>query len=524
MHASESYRFGAFRLVPSRRELQLRGSPVILGSRTFDLLHGLLNRRGRLATKDDLMAEIWPDTVVAENNLPAQVSALRKVLAGDSDLARCLQTVPGRGYRFVADVEVETDPEAAGSAAAQTAPGPTPSIVVLSFANLSPDPGQTYFARAMTETVATDLSRISGLLVIAPTTAAALNGDDVRQISRELGVGFVLKGNLQRNGQKVRINAQLIEGRNGVQIWSEIFDGDGADLLALQDQITGAIANAIGREIFVALARDGEARNVDPGSRDFLMRGIAEDIQPQSLESLRRQEQFFEQAIRLDPRNCDAHARLARAILLQSTQLHNSERSKEDTLARGAAVAEQAVALDPRNPHAHLALTYLHVLRGDFERAALASEKAILLDRNLARGHNMLANSLLHLGRAGEAIPASEKALRLDPRGPHLAEFLTILGFSRLQLRQFDEAAACFSRSRAANPKLARSHLGAAITFAISGDVGAGRRAANELLLLVPDYRLSQTIDGCVPASPAAYRKFFDDILRPGAELAGVPV
>ena len=523
MHASESYCFGAFRLVPVRRELQLRGSPVILGSRAFDLLTALVNRRGQIATKDELMAEVWPDTVVDENNLPAQVSVLRKVLASDSDLARCLQTVPGRGYRFVAAVKVETQLEAADSTS-QRAAGPPLSIVVLPFANLSSDPDQAYFAQAMTETVATDLSRISGLLVISATTAAALNGDDVRQISRELSVGFVLKGNLQRNGQKVRINAQLIEGRNGVQVWSEIFDGDSADLLLLQDQITGAIANSIGREIFVALARAGEARNIDPGASDFLMRGIAEDTRPQSLETLRRQEHCFEQAIRLDPMNCDAHARLARTILLQSTQLHNSERSKEDALTRGAAAAEKAAALDPGNPHAHLALTYLHVLRGDFESATLASENAILLDRNLARGYNMLANSLLHLGRADEAVPASEKALRLDPRGPQLAEFLTILGFARLQLNQLDEAIACFSRARAANPKLARAHVGTAIAFATNGDVEAARRAADKLLLLVPDYRLSQTIDACLPTSPSAYRKFFEDILQPGAKLAGIPV
>jgi tetratricopeptide (TPR) repeat protein len=136
----------------------------------------------------------------------------------------------------------------------------------------------------------------------------------------------------------------------------------------------------------------------------------------------------------------------------------------------------------------------------------------------------MLANSLLHLGRAREAVPASETALRLDPRGPNLPEFLTILGFSRLQLRQFDDAIACFSRARAANPKLARAHVGAAIAFASAGDVAAARRAAGDLLRLVPDYCLSQTIDGCMPASPAAYRQFYTEVLQPGADLAGVPV
>jgi len=361
--------------------------------------------------------------------------------------------------------------------------------------------------------------------VISGATAAALKaGDDVRQISRELGVGFVLKGSVQRAAAQVRINAQLIQGATGAQIWSEIFDGDSADIFALQDRITGTIANSTGREISAALARDGEVRNTNPKSWDFVMRGIAEEMKPQSLESLRTQEQLFGQAVRLDPSNCDAQARLARTVLLQSTQLHNSAQTKEDALRRGAAAAEKAVALDPNNPLTHLAMTYVHVLRGDFEQAALAAEKAIQLDRNLARAHNMLANALVHLGRGREAVPASEKALHLDPRGPNLPEFLTILGFSRLQLVQFDEAIACFARARAENPKLARAHVGAAITLASNGDIDGARRAAAELLALVPNYRLSQTIDGCVPASPLAYRQFYDEILRPGAEQAGVPV
>ena len=130
----------------------------------------------------------------------------------------------------------------------------------------------------------------------------------------------------------------------------------------------------------------------------------------------------------------------------------------------------------------------------------------------------------MHLGRSREAIVASETALRLDPRGPQVAAFLTILGFSRLQLRQFDDAIACFSRARAANPKLARAHVGAAVAFASVGNLPEAILAAAELLRLVPDYRLSQTIDACKPSSPAPYRQFYEEIILPGASLARVPL
>src|SRR5882757_8786054 len=527
MHGSEVFRFGSFRLATARRELSLGSAPVTLGSRAFDLLVSLVRRQGRLATKDELMAEVWPGTIVDENNLPAQMAVLRKVLAADPDVARCLQTVPGRGYRFVASVEIGTDASfEANALATPSNAAETLSIVVLPFANLSTDVEQAYFAQGMTETVTTDLSRISGLLVISATTAATFDGKaiDLRQISRELGVRFVLKGSVQRNDRTVRINAQLIDGRSGVQIWSEIFDGDSADPFALQDRITGRIAISTGREIFVAAARDGEMRNIDPRSWDLVMRGIAADSKPQSLECLQQQEHFFAHAAQLDPKNSVAQAWLARAILLQSAQVHAPASLKQDALTRGAAAAERAVALDPSNARAHLAMSYLYYLRRDFERSLLASERAIAHDRNLAMAYNMLSASLSHLGRGREAVLASETALRLDPVGPQFDVFRTTMGLARLLLGQIDDAIACFSRAREANPKLARVHLGAAIALAARGDVPGAQLAAADLLRLAPEYRLSQTVDACLPNSPPRYRQFYDEVLLPGALSAGVPV
>jgi TolB-like protein/Flp pilus assembly protein TadD len=527
MRAREVIRFGGFRLVPARRELLFRGTPVTLGSRAFDLLMALVRRPGQLAAKDELMAEVWAGTIVDENNLAAQISALRKILAGDPDLSRCLQTVPGRGYRFVADIEVETEtgsgtmsPPVPGSG------GEALSLVVLPFINLSSDAEQAYFAQGLSQTVATDLSRITGLLVIASTTAAAFEAKrlDVRQVSRELGVRYVLTGSVQRSDRHVRINTQLVDGQSGLQIWSDLFDGDATDLLALQDRITGRIANSIGREIFVAAARDGEARNIDPKASDLFMRGIAADNRPQSLECLQEQERLFGQAVELDPNHGDALARLARTIVLQVTQIHAPSFHKEGLLTRAASAAEKALTLDPSNARAHYAMGLVHVLRGDFERSVLSNETAIALDRNFALAHNNLGNSLVHLGNGREALLAAETAIRLDPRGPQLGAFWTTAGFARLVLGEFDEAVACFARGRAANPKLPRAQVGAAISLALSGDVSGARLATADLLDLVPHYRLSQTIDARLPMSPSRYRQFYEEALCPGALLAGVPV
>jgi TolB-like protein/Flp pilus assembly protein TadD len=531
MRAPEVIRFGAFRLLPARRELLFRGTQVTLGSRAFDLLMALVRRPGQLAAKDELMAEVWAGTIVDENNLAAQISALRKILAGDPCLSRCLQTVPGRGYRFLAEIEVES--EGAGG------PNPPPTrglahgiagealaLVVLPFSNLSSDAEQAYFAQGLGQTVATDLSRISGLLVISSTTAAAFEGKglDVRQVTRELGVRYALTGSVQRSDRNLRINTQLVDGQSGLQIWSDLFDGDATDLLALQDRITGRIANSIGREIFVAAARDGEVRNIDPKASDLFMRGIAADNRPQSLECLQEQEVLFGRAVQLDPKHSDALARLSRAIVIQVTQNHAPTPHTEDMLKRGVGAAEKALALDPGNARAHYAMGLVHVLRGDFERSALANETAIALDRNFALAHNNLGNSLVHLGKGKEALQAVETALRLDPRGPQIGAFWTVAGLAHLLLGDTSEAVGCFSRARAANPKLPRAQLGAAVSLALIAELSAARLAAAELLRLVPHYRLSETIDGCLPMSPPRYRQFYDDVLRPGAILAGVPV
>src|SRR5262245_22896514 len=190
MHDTEAFCFGSFRLLPGRRVLLHGGAPVRLGSRAFDLLLALVKRYGQLATKDELLAEVWPRTTVEENNLAAQVSALRKVLAADPDSAACLHTVPGRGYCFVAVVEHEKrSPNPIDNAAARSDASARLSLVVLPFSNLSSDSEQAYFAEGLSETVATDLSHICGLRINASTIAAGAQVD-VARLCRDLGVQF----------------------------------------------------------------------------------------------------------------------------------------------------------------------------------------------------------------------------------------------------------------------------------------------------------------------------------------------
>jgi TolB-like protein len=526
MPDTEAYCFGSFRLLPRRRALLHGGAPVQLGSRAFDLLRALVKRQGRLATKDELLAEVWPGTTVEENNLAAQVSALRKVLAADPDSAACLHTVPGRGYCFVADVEHERSPDPIEDAATRSDASAGHSLVVLPFSNLSNDAEQAYFAEALSEAVATDLSRISGLAIKASTIPASFSGTQlgIERLCRDLRMQFALRGSVQRNGKNVRISAQLIDVRTAVQIWSERFDGNGSDLLTLQDQITGRIVNSIGREIFAAAAREREARKIDQDPNALMIRGIVADHEPQCLESLQRQEHLFGRAVRLDPNNGEALARMARAILLQGTQNHVPAESKEDRLRRGAEAAEKAVAVSRTNARAHLAVGLLHMLRGDFALAAMANETAIALNRSLPHPYGNLGSSLTHLGLPDRAIPFLQQALLLDPLGPQNCAFLTGMGLARLVLGQPEAAIEWFLRARASNPKLARAHAGLALALASKGDISAARLAATGLLQWAPDFRLSETIDAPFASSPTQYRELYESVMMPAAKTAGVPL
>jgi TolB-like protein len=286
--SSEIFLFEGFRL--DRRGLFRWAksgdlTPVEIGSRALEVLRVLLERPGELLLRSEIISAAWPRTVVGDNNLSVQISTLRRVLDQDCSQGSFIQTVPGRGYRFIAPVtRVEPD---ARSAVQTISHGGEPSrprlsIVVLPFANIGNDPEQQYnFADGITEDLTTDLSRLESMLVISRNTALTYRNKlvDTRRIGRELGVRYVLDGSVQRSGKQVRIAAQLVDAATDAHLWAERFDRDTGDLFALQSEITGRIANALGLELIAAEA----ARPTDnPDAPDYILRGRAAGLKPVS--------------------------------------------------------------------------------------------------------------------------------------------------------------------------------------------------------------------------------------------------
>jgi adenylate cyclase len=416
-----------------------------------------------------------------------------------------------------------------GTPRSKIAASPTPklSIAVLPFQNMSSDQEQTYFSEGLTANLTTDLSRVSGLLVIASTTTATLRDKalDVKQISRELDVRYVLQGGVQKIADTVRVNARLIDGQNGAQIWSDRFDGGRSDLVALQDQITARIAHSIGREIFVVAARDSLSRKIDPDAADFLVRGIALADKNQTFDNLQHQERLFRSVIGLEPANGDAWARLGRAMLLQYVNFRSLVPSgeTEGRLKEGAEVVEKALTLDPNSARAHLAEGVLFLALRNPSECARANENAIALDRNLALAYNNLGASLIHMGQPEKAIPIVEQAMRLDPLGPQITFMQANMGKANLFLGRTDAAIDWLLKARRSNPGIARNLAFLAAAYACKGDDTQASAIAGNLRHIAPQYRLSESPDGPGPFSSAPYLRLYEEILLPAARKAGVP-
>src|SRR6516164_3285976 len=302
---------------------------------------------------------------------------------------------------------------------------PRLSIVVLPFTNLSDDHEQEYFADGTTEDLTTDLSRISGMVVVSRNTAFTYQGKriDTKQIGRGLNVRYLMEGSVRRSGNRVRVNAQLIDADTDVHLWAERFDGDTSDLFALQDEVTSRIANALG----VELVRAEAARPTqNPDALDYIFQGRAALLKPRRADTYREAIDFFEEALTLAPQSVEAQSRLA-AVLVIRVLSGMADLAAVD-LARAEALVDQALASSPRLAYAHIVKA--HVLRAQnrWEEAVPEYEAALALDQNLVYALTGLGWSKLCTGSLDEVTPLLEQVIRLSPRDPDISYCYSLIG------------------------------------------------------------------------------------------------
>ena len=276
--------FEDYALDTDRRELHRATDVIAVTPQVFDLLDYLIRNRERVVSKDDLINAVWNGRIVSDAALTTRVNAARIAIGDTGEKQRLIKTLPRKGFRFVGTVREAQRPavEPVSSAAHSGDTKPTPnsaprlSIVVLPFANLSGDPEQDYFVDGVTESLTTDLSRIRGSFVIGRHTAFTFKGKavDLKQFGRELNVRYVLEGSVQRSGNRLRVNVQLVDAESGNHLWAERFDKPIADLFDMQDEIVSRLANALDAQLIEAEARRAE-RSLHPDAMDLYFQGMA---------------------------------------------------------------------------------------------------------------------------------------------------------------------------------------------------------------------------------------------------------
>ena len=403
------------------------------------------------------------------------------------------------------------------------------SIVVLPFTNLTGDPSQAYVADGLTASLTADLSRIREAFIVDAKTAFAYKDNPLtaQQVGKALGVHFVLQGSVQRNGTKIRINAQLADATSNAQRWSDTFEGDQSDLFALQDRVTTLVGNSIGREMVIMAARESESRKSSPKASDLILRARAVNLKPMSLENEQQQEDLYRQALALEPNNASAMVTLARVLAVQAGSFLNyqlDESSKEKKYAEGRDLVAKAKKIDPDNPEIYMFMGTDESDHGDLAGSQRAFEIWLSLEPKDPSVYNDLADLFFFKGEPRRAIDMLIKGIALNPRHPS-GTLLHQMCRTNFMLGDNDATIEwCFKTldSTSISPATAYSYL--AMAYAAKGEDAKARAAAAEVRRLDdPLTKLSQYKYSLKPWSPAAYKEWYENKLVPAWRKAGLP-
>jgi len=507
--SSQSIRFREFELDLRTGELRRNGDKFYLQDKPFQILALLLERPGQLVTRDELMKRLWPsDTFVDfDQSLNKAVNRLREALTDSAEQPRFIETLPRRGYRFIASITPVNGPSSPGAppSPGPAIPQPTPtrplpwplpakiaagagilvvvvfaiwmfarrgphspvasavsirSLAVLPLENLSGDPAQDYFADGMTDELITDVGKIASLRVISRTSIMRFKGvhKPLPQIARELNVDAVVEGTVLHSGDHVRITAQLIHVPTDQHLWAESYEGDVRDVLGLQDQVASAVA----RQIRIQLTPLQQAvlksrRAVSPDAYDAYLRGLS---QKGTIDGLQKRIAYFQHAIEKQPDYAEAQPRMGDAYMMLG---HMVALPPQEAFPHAKTQALQALEIDDTLADAHALLATVKFLYDwDFPGAEKEFLRAIALNPNSIGAHALYADFLNAMGRPDEAIAERKRNQERDPLS------LDSVGGLAAELywaRHYDEVIEVTRKVLAVDPNLwaGRLYLGLAL-------------------------------------------------------------
>jgi adenylate cyclase len=548
-----SWRIAGWVVEPATGRMTRDGEAISLEPKVMEVLVHLSRHPGQVVSREELEASVWRGRVVGYDAVTNAIIKLRRAFGDDARHPRVIETLSRKGYRLVAAVEplpAAGDLPPARPAAARwpgrlrrphlllvlallalslatawwvwppqdpetrMAGADATPLAVLPFDNLSADPDQEYFSNGITEDLITELSRIPGLAVIARGSAFAYrDADSLEQVRRELGVRYILRGSVRREGERVRISARLTDAASTRVLWAERYDAKLEDSLGLQ----ASIANRIAEVLQVRLAADppGMVRRYGASleAYDHFLRGL-DHYGRRSPDDLALAQAYYERAIALDPAFARAYANLGLVYLRQV--IDGWDAPSQLALEQAQALARQARMLDDSLAEVYFVGAFVALFNHDHEGALHELDHALVLRPSYADAHALLAWVLNFAGRPEQAGPALERAVRLNPRMP--SAYLLVQAETDYVLGRYDHAISLLEQALEMNPVHPRTHL---LLIALYEQVERPVDAqwmVEQLLLLHPRVSLSR-LQGAFPFKNHQHLEQLLDALR----KAGLP-
>jgi adenylate cyclase len=496
------------------------GGRTVLRAQSLAVLKTLHERSGSLVSKDELIEKIWPGIAVTDDSLVQCIAELRRALKDDDH--KIIKTLPKRGYIFDAPKSAP-QPEASAApyfvsvletlkrgARANDIKVHERSIAILPFANLSSDAEQDYFVDGLSEDIIMGLSNMPGLFVTPRNSAFAYKGKttDAEQVADDLGVTYVLEGSVRRAGDRLRINAQLINGREGgLQVWAERVDHQVKDVFASQDEI----ATKLSEKILDTLQVEGRTPVFKTRNRDaYKLCARTRDIWQISQSHCALAQQNYETVLGIEPGNVEATFQLG---IVHSCAWYHWSQPGEDHRLKAKLLTSRALEMAKRASIVHTAAAWVHLADGSVDLAAKLIETALNLNPNNSYAYGVLMDVQMLQGNVEAALDAGAMTYRIDPHAPGWCAWM--LGAVFYHAGRYEDAVTTFKRPETYNSG-SKSMLAAAL--AMLGRKDEAQQEAKLYMTLNPDWRTSRDAIKR-PYQIAEHRQRFME----GFRMAGLP-
>ena len=517
------YLFESHVLDTELRELHRGAEAIPVAPQVFDLLEYLIRNRDRVVTKDELIESIWDGRAVSDSALTTRLNVLRNAIGDSGKERRLLKTLPRKGFRFVGAIRED---DGRGSLPAGDVAGEEgghtltlsgkPSIAVLPFTNMSAEPDQEFLGDGIAEDVLTELSRLRWLFVIARNSSFTYKGTavDVRQVSRELGVRYVLEGSVRQAAGRVRVTGQLIDATTGVHVWAERYDRGLADIFAVQDEIALAVASAIAPAI-VHAERQRAVRKLPEslGAWEAYQRGLWHMFRHNAADN-ELAGTFFQRAIDVDPTYAAAYGGRAWSYMAASSVFGVMTIAESCLLSEP--LARKAVALDENDAEARARLALAIFLKGDIEGAIQEAERALAVNENCADASGVKGAALIFSGRREEGREAILQYLRLSPRDPARPVRLSQIAASQYLDGDYEDAVLTARQVIREYPRQPIAYRWLAASLGQLGRTAEAQEALQSLLATSPS-----TFDVYVRQRPPQFRSVDYAHMLEGLRKAG---